>query len=281
MNLSDLPDKIGDIYRSTVSGIRTKYGGTKNTGYSIGCVFFSEALVKDLRINEGMIAEITLKRIYDGLKLGPWTGTIKKYSPNYNKTGPDTFYMQLPENSKLLKSEKVYIRVKPFDIAAWFDSDVPGGLIGPIKPEDPAPVNEDFTYPEENYPVADIAGGGGAKGMTADIDTLAIAAVPATSMPPAAGNVTSATSAAAAPDIAAPKEETVSEYPGAGGPDPKYIPILDFIIKNPDSSTSEIIANMNIPSTKVYEYLKNLERKGYICRSAASRSMCPRWRVMA
>jgi len=238
--LADLPVKVGDLYRATLSAVKINPTG-RTQARSAECVIIPENLVKDLQIKADMYVEITIKRIADGLKDGPWLGIVRAYESKL-------FYVPFPGGGgKFNRGDKVYLRMQIFDIAAWFDSKVSMGLID-VTPAELAVQDKEI--------VPEVGG--------ADM----ISAVE----PPPAADI--AKDVAAAP-IAQPPAPIERKRSGLKAE------VYEYILNNPGSGSAEIAANLNCSSTYICSIIKVLSEGNKIEKTEKSTAFRSLWRAVA
>ena len=138
MNIS-LPDKIGDLYKTYVKQI---------SGMKVGYLMISKDCADDLHIDDGDLCMFEFKFISSGIKVGPITAKIAKYS------GRGGLY-HFEYDSKYGAIGKVYARVKKIDILSWFDDNAAVPLLCE-PPEDVAPelelTDEEIVYSRFDEP---------------------------------------------------------------------------------------------------------------------------------
>jgi len=146
MNLSGLPNKIGDIYRTRVTSASTKCP----TGLHL-----NDECINDHGLVSGDVLSATFKRVRDGVVFGV-TGVVG-LSPNKYKV------IKIAEGvaGDLRGGEKGYMRVFKLDLLEWFDNPRAGGLGAVYDAEAdnlPSDISDELTDNCTATPAAVIAG---------------------------------------------------------------------------------------------------------------------------
>jgi hypothetical protein len=156
LNLADLPEKIGDLYKTKVckrSGKGEKPGMPRKN-----YVIISEACISDLKIDAGTSVSVTFKMISSGHKVGPFNSEvknmkIKRGSGKLKDSGILTVEVPQWSCGDMEGCSKIYARfIKLMDILSWFEKDDARSLFG-ITDEKTASGDEDL-YDTE--PVTDL-----------------------------------------------------------------------------------------------------------------------------